>query len=344
MPTIRCWICHKELLGSESVQCGRCHKVFCSSQCEQQHHHSTSVTGRCPKCKALYEVGLSSASEAQETIACPRCGERLDVPTPKLTIQFRLPERIAGVVTPFAMIDALGFRQLVRKASLTEVYKAYMLLVGTAWAAARVPEKSSPQFFVFSDTLFIFPPSGDACETLERFIECVAALIGSSLGLAAAPGLMGLPLRGAVSFGEIVADSTHHFPAVTGGGLPQLPEFPLFLGLPIVEAYEWEQQQKWIGASLDPRCIGPLKERCGAAVERLCAANYLLDWDVPTAHGPVRTLAINHLQPKEVDSYRRALVDAEARHDREVAAKYLATRRFLEHVIAQGRYIPPAKS
>lgn len=263
-------------------------------------------------------------------------------------ISWRL-ERPGIEAKPFAIADVLGFAEAIRTHTLEQVYANYILFVVMAWASRAPGLSGRPELLVVSDTVLAFPGTGTGGEqALRGMVEYLAVLLYNAIitpGMVpgTAPHVLALPVRAGLSYGSLIADSAHQIRFT--GSSKLVPSFPLVLGKPVVDAYCWEQEQKWVGASVDPRCRKQIDEAHPGLLDRLCEEGFLIQWDVPTKHGPVPALAVNYVWRKEEGErlwgrLGRLEEKARASADLSVAAKYLAARRFVEYTLEHDVYNP----
>lgn len=146
-----------------------------------------------------------------------------------------------------AVLDVLGFRELIRTGSVVHLAKKLDYLVA---AVPRVVEKWSTietsstgediissrtvqlEKLLFSDTILLWSTSASAFPLAHHFEVC-GFLQGVSYVLYAAL-LQGVPLRAGVAYGSVVIQ----------------PERGIALGQPIIDAYLTECAQEWIGGAI----------------------------------------------------------------------------------------------
>lgn len=134
----------------------------------------------------------------------------------------------------FGLFDILGYRSLIENNSLEELIKIYNSVVSGIDKAAvtinHTDEDQSLSFdtvgsFMFSDTIVLFQEYSTTNLPGGTFILKAALLMRLAFE-------KGIPLRGAISYGEYYIDEN------------------CYLGKPIIEAYETEKIQEWSGAVL----------------------------------------------------------------------------------------------
>jgi hypothetical protein len=135
----------------------------------------------------------------------------------------------------FGMFDILGYRDFIKQNALDktiDIFKRLMVdldrhavtLAGqdTRQLTALTPTKS----LVFSDTIILY-------QALSRsMIDFGPTFLAKACVLLRFAFERGLPLRGAISFGEFFVHER------------------AFLGMPIIDAYEAEKKQQWSGVAL----------------------------------------------------------------------------------------------
>lgn len=136
-----------------------------------------------------------------------------------------------------AMLDVLGFKNLVKDTRLSSLAESYELLLQLKRLAARVPVLNAAGGYshvvgttVFSDTIVMW--CNDDSEALDSLLAAVAGLIALAID-------QSWLLRCGVAYGEAV----------------MCLEQRIFIGQPIIDAFRMEQAQKWVGGALHSSCI-----------------------------------------------------------------------------------------
>jgi hypothetical protein len=145
-------------------------------------------------------------------------------------------EAIRGYV---AMLDVLGFAQLVARESQSEELNKYIEAVRQATAGPGV------EFVLFSDTI-VLTTTQDDDDALIAVIRSCSNLLSALLGAE-------IPVRGAVAHGSFFRLSDRERGSV------------FLAGRPLVDAYRFEKAQDWVGIMLTAsvvRRIPSLGERC----------------------------------------------------------------------------------
>jgi hypothetical protein len=146
-----------------------------------------------------------------------------------------------------AMIDILGFKNLISNKSIDKVYEMlYALQSHSEYPGPtsiflkrnnrRISINVKLRSRVFSDTIFIWTApikltNSNAPIFLQTLAESVSELILWSL-------INMIPLRGGISYGSTYISK----------------QGEIIVGQAIIDAYMVESQQQWIGAALHPSC------------------------------------------------------------------------------------------
>lgn len=169
-----------------------------------------------------------------------------------------------------ALLDVLGFKHLLAARGLDRVFADYrgfqsyvrnsgnkFTVLGTLLGQTVGITKQAPYLLVSDGILLWCDEHGD----LESFVGICASLQADSIK-------RGLPLRGAIAFGETIID----------------PATMTFLGQPIVDAHLTEKSQEWIGSAIHSSAAERLESYDDVAqysvpVKPACPSlNYALKW------------------------------------------------------------------
>src|SRR3989338_2870418 len=223
-----------------------------------------------------------------------------------------------------AVCDILGFSDLVRDNELDDVVthsigwfrKSLNHSLHKTGFPTEVPptadldRHSKVGVAWFSDTV-LFYTKNDTDEAVQELLSTVACLLFETLQVG------NTKFRGGLAYGEAYID----------------PLNSLFVGRPIVEAYELEKIQQWSGAALSPSAVNRLPE--------MARSGHNLDWwvkpyDVPLKNQEtLQTLAIDwnlNIHPRNwrmqwsEDHELPTVADWLAKHD--VCAKFVNTKTF----------------
>lgn len=131
-----------------------------------------------------------------------------------------------------AVIDVLGFRELVGRDDRLASVREYVGTITSVLAASTGPK--ALQFVLFSDSLVI--------NTIDNQSDSFELLVRACSNLLYDLAQLGVSVRGAISHGEFVRGPT------TNQGV-------IVAGPPIVEAEFYQRQQDWVGIILAPSVI-----------------------------------------------------------------------------------------
>jgi hypothetical protein len=139
-----------------------------------------------------------------------------------------------------AMCDVLGYRELLKVHGIDWLAGRYSALE----EHVRLLFQWEVKAHLFSDTILVYS------EPLDRFLSLddkelrrllmyqrTTGFLGATAALFTTGLTLGVPLRVGIAFGPAVLE----------------PSRQLFLGAPVVDAYEVEASQDWIGIGIDPR-------------------------------------------------------------------------------------------
>jgi len=146
--------------------------------------------------------------------------------------------------------DLLGFKQHIKKRGLIDAFG----LLG--WCSNEL-EPHAQQFenvnlASFSDTFLLYT-SDDSRASFQAITDVSRSFFDEVI-------LAGIPVRGALAFGELYADAAHN----------------LYLGKALIDAYEYGEQFDWLGFVLHPTALKRMFE-VGQPVSQLCYKRLLVE-------------------------------------------------------------------
>jgi len=234
-----------------------------------------------------------------------------------------------------AVLDILGFREIVRRHTLDELQSklagallgaldlavelsSVAFLLDDAGRPRRSPLTERVQHAIMSDTILLYlrNPFGDPLRTMVDAASCVIEMAVA----------MGWLLRGAIDVGPFRALADHQ----------------LCFGEALVSAYDLGQAHAWGGCVVSER----VREQFPEAVSRLLGEGLLVDYKVPTYTDAGRlnvqrkpALAVNwcFFSNKEFRDRRHAL-QAQLKHapHKPARKKVAMALRFVEDMMNQG--------
>lgn len=147
-----------------------------------------------------------------------------------------------------------------------------------------------------------------------------------------------LTLRGALSNGSVYGQKD--FPMISKAN----DSFDILLGSAVASAVSWEKKQKWFGVSTDrefERAVltSELRSQLGEFKKK----NYLIEYDVPTDEGLIKTLAVNFIQEsciKKIKDVAGGKIDFYKTKDKKLYSKMYGIFKFIEYVEENRLFIP----
>lgn len=217
-----------------------------------------------------------------------------------------------------ALFDILGFKTIVGNNLLDRVVQIFGEFLKDAegyqiFATVLGPEsRQLISFKVFSDTIFVYSHD-DSIEAFQRLVKFCQFLVGNSFN-------KGLLLRGAITKGEVVIRDD------------------IFIGKPIVRAYQMEQEQDWVGCWIDDVCVSDEKPKYRSLIWDYAFIQY----DIPLKSGVVEQhWALNWVwavalptKKKEIDSEinrRFTILSQQTGMTWDVKRKIANTKMFIEY-------------
>jgi len=139
-----------------------------------------------------------------------------------------------------AFLDVLGFRAIVGSQNSEEKLANY---TDTVDNAIQLAGPCVLQYVIFSDSVVV-NSNRDDDESFESILAACATLFAKFLQ-------SGIAMRGAIAHGQFLRSSK--------------PNGAFVAGRPIVEAYDYENRQNWVGIMLSPSTIArqpDLEQKC----------------------------------------------------------------------------------
>jgi hypothetical protein len=190
-----------------------------------------------------------------------------------------------------AFVDILGFKDLVRANSLIKVTQLirHVIQDGCVRAVLRGADPGSATSLdvrIISDSIIIWTDSDEPTE----FMNLVVAM----RFLLALTFVQGVPLRGAIAWGELDLVSDH-----AGGSI----QTESVVGKALVDAYEAEGVQEWSGGLVTEEAArryamlvapGTVQSTPGEkpSIDVMNGLGWLIPFDIPTRDGKIRGEAI----------------------------------------------------
>jgi len=195
-----------------------------------------------------------------------------------------------------AFLDILGFKDLIENNQLDDVIKLYdkfepsllysMAFTNLEWRSKNLKNSDLPGLdnmplnsLMISDSILIWTDS-DSGKDFIQLLNTVKYHFQLALSY-------GVPLRGAITFGELAIKSGVHEKSNKMNG------FSTILGKPLTKAYILENQAEWSGCIVDQDCIDYYNDYVGddelpADTEFLEQMTMLKRYKVPMKSGELK--------------------------------------------------------
>lgn len=212
-----------------------------------------------------------------------------------------------------------------------------------------------PHFQIFSDTAVTYQKYeeengirvGQYKEILFDFFKHLCIIMVNSIFAFTdskffANRISEFPIRGGIASGKMIIKHIENYP-------------PILMGKPIIDAYEWEQIQNWLGLSINPNSIGNIASLLNGKLffnadendinedywQKLLDNNILVEYDVPTKIGPVKTFVVNFVPNNKQDVLVKELNKSLEKYQGipNIYAKYYATKQFVDYIINNSKVI-----
>jgi hypothetical protein len=217
-----------------------------------------------------------------------------------------------------ALFDILGFKDLIKNDDIEYIYNTSKRLSNLRKGVrdmgrhmAALLRRKAISTLNYSDTFLLY--TEDITNMNQREINIVfLALLTSCKSLFIAANENGLPIRGAITVGDII---------VTG---------KMVLGKSIVDAYELEQNQEWIGCTISKEAMFTISKE-----ERKEHRIYksIVRYKVPCKNGTVKLLyAYNWTRSDTFANGNYNILKKAKSVDWSVERKHKNTVEFIKHV------------
>lgn len=214
-----------------------------------------------------------------------------------------------------AIYDILGYKELIKNDDLDKVVQAYtglkdvknMITTNTHGYINYSFNREIIKVHTFSDTFLFY-----TCEVSE---DAFYALLTASHFMFIAALWKGLPIRGATAIGKLyISDEIQ-------------------IGKPIVEAYEKEKEQEWIGCWITQDCIDRISAE---SREKYLRERVIVKYPIPLKDGKVSELyafnwpyAFNPIIDS-MDPEKQGLLEKKPCHGWREERKHRNTKEFIE--------------
>jgi hypothetical protein len=192
---------------------------------------------------------------------------------------------------PIAVIDMLGFEELVNLNQLQQVVNAYAHIITSATFSAEVLNVDL-QFMVYSDTIAIRLVN-ISDKSFYGFILAIQLIAHNFFYTNLIPGYLNIPIRGAIVFGDYSWHKGDISTQVLGRDPITAKAINFIVGEAIIRAHNHEKSQKWIGISFDSKTAKTFETHFPVSFNKLIAERYLVEYPIPQKYGSVNGFAVN---------------------------------------------------
>lgn len=243
---------------------------------------------------------------------------------------------------PLAIIDVLGFRNLVKQRCLKEFITSYARVITGIQSASNTLE-SNLEIMVYSDTIAI-KPADNSEESFHKMIKTLKLSLSTmfhSIG-----GGDCIPLRGAISYGEF-AWYKGDIQTQVMNRVPLLASDVNFIvGQPIVDVHDHEVDQEWMGISMNEDTSKQLFDTYPKAMQSLIHSNCLIQTDIPLKRGRyAKSYAINNVTRGVIELHLSSFVTEIEKQSLKPESnkyihKYFNTYDFYRYIVREKLYHP----
>ena len=221
-----------------------------------------------------------------------------------------------------AFLDILGFSDLIKHNEIQKliiIYKSVLEELCSYLPKLSTWEKPRPRtvnLSIVQDSMILWIEA-DEFYDLYLMLGTVQMILQNSF-------LEGLPIRGAISRGEISILTGDH----------ENYSIRTILGKPLVEAYQMEKNQNWMGCVCDKSIFNDRKK---PEIEYL-KANYLIQYKIPLKEGPINSeYAVIWHSNKIKQNAEKMVRDAFSKHNKrinnwDIENKIINTIKFINEV------------
>lgn len=225
-------------------------------------------------------------------------------------------------------LDVLGFKHLIDKRPLDEIVKMYkgLIEIGTPrnFSISEESSKTNNSFredvvlehAVFSDSMIIWTEPTE--RNINYFGYLLSLLVGRSIEIK-------LPLRFGIAYGECEMNIREQ----------------MFVGKPIIDAYQTESNQEWIGGAFHKSCYS------APYFDLMKGLNFAFPYDVPTKaeKEPKLEFAVNWVcstfyHNRNLENLRSAVIEGADRAKQKHKEKWLNTLNFIDSLYKCNRLTP----
>ena len=211
------------------------------------------------------------------------------------------------------LFDILGFKDLVKNHELDRVWRAYddvkTKTSNIKYNLESLFQKKLITIDNFSDTFLIYTADHSEKENKDEYFK---ALMATCDALFHSANTNELPIRGAITVGELIVNDGVH------------------IGKPIIDAYEMEQKQEWIGCWISDDVINALSSELKT---RYLKGNNIIRYKIPLKSDDViDRYVFNWVDPPFEPDYDFGVLKLKKKHDWRAEKIHRNTREYIKYV------------
>jgi len=239
---------------------------------------------------------------------------------------------------PIAVIDILGFKDIIDNFDIEDISKQYRDCIDITLEAAKCYPKNDFIYSIYSDSIVVFPKYNTLDDFLALVDICRLLLYGVFCASIRTMSVF-LPMRGAISIGEFIY--TYKPIKNTTNTISAEYNTNILIGKAIVDAYEWEKKQEWIGISLTEKTKLFFESLDSNLIDHLISENVLVNYDIPLKEGhTINSYAINSIDKTQIypviDSFSRIM----EKYNDTIKIKYKNTIDFIKYIEEKNLFYP----
>jgi len=238
---------------------------------------------------------------------------------------------------PIAVLDILGFKSITENYDIEDIHSAYKSSIDITLRAAQLFPKNNFIYNIYSDSIIVFPKDNKREDLLALIDICRLFLYGVFCTSVRTLPIF-LPMRGAISIGEFIYTND----TITKRNINILAEYNtnILIGKAIVDAYQWEKKQKWIGISLTEKAKYIIETDKSKNIDNLISDNILVKYNVPTEEGNINSYAINSIDKTQINAVINSFSHMMEGHDDIIKYKYQNTIDFIKYIDKNNLFYP----
>jgi len=265
--------------------------------------------------------------------------------------------KIVHTKLPFICADFLGLTNIIEEKPLNQVVDYldafnYVMVETNVYCASNITCLPKIQFI--SDSALVFIDNATKSIDFENYVKHMVKFLSVVLhktiyDLNHRKACKRIPLRAALAFDEYIGMSQSRvfktFSKINYSPDDRIDFYvPIITGKAVVESYDWERRQNWLGASFCPKAYRCMNDEHSKLLEELKSLKLIIEYDVPIKDNDVtsrqqKTYAINFNFEGYYEFLRYNLEKLEKQYaavGKDISGKYKAAKIFLDFCNGRG--------